>query len=251
MPLYMILEHLIVSRCANKKVLSVLVLSLSLAAYGQGDNMRTLQNLHQRVHGDFKGDYNTGTDLQKLQHAATHDVTVTGFGRNAYEGRPYRVPAYPPWEISAASCSDLVIVGIIGPQTSEISTNNQFLFTDVELTVDQVLKDNSRSHVNEGDSITITRPGGTIIGNGHQLSAVDPGFKAFRTGDKYLLFLDYLPETGAYRATARKSFQLAEEKLFPVASASDLKGSSAASAISSSRDAIRLAQEKGTCGGEK
>ncbi len=82
------------------------------------------------------------------------------------------------------------------------------MFTDFRINVLEVIKDNAKAPIGIGSDITVTRPGGTLEIAGKEVRAVDDSFKPFQLGGQYVLFLEYIPATGAYRAYADQSFQL-------------------------------------------
>ncbi len=105
--------------------------------------------------------------------------------------------------------ADAVVVGKVKSQLSQISEDEDFVFSDYEMSVAEVLKDNAAVHIQPNTTITITRPGGMIRLNGRTVEATDDSFGPFTVEGQYLLFLRFIPVTGAYKATGSKSsFQL-------------------------------------------
>lgn len=98
------------------------------------------------------------------------------------------------------SCkADAVVVGTVTSKSSQLTDDQTFIFTDYELTVEDVLKNNAAAPLNPS-SITVTRTGGAVNLNGHIGLAVDHSQKPLVLNERYLLFLKFIPETGAYRA---------------------------------------------------
>jgi hypothetical protein len=93
---------------------------------------------------------------------------------------------------------DLVAVGRIGTGASYMTAGKGFLNTDWSFVVEEVLKDNPLASVNSGESITVIRSGGKLNIGGRTVHAVQRFYKEFRSGNQYLLFLKFVPETGAY-----------------------------------------------------
>lgn len=94
--------------------------------------------------------------------------------------------------------SDLVIVGKVGVGTTHPYADQSFLYTDWKMTVEQIVKNNSKAPVESGQMITVTRPGGVLHVDGRLVVADCANFIMWGTGHEYLLYLHYLPKTGAY-----------------------------------------------------
>lgn len=94
--------------------------------------------------------------------------------------------------------SDLAIIGKVGRGRTHQYADQSFLYTDWEMTVEQVIKNNSKAPVESGQMITVTRPGGVLHVDGRLVVADCANFIMWGTGHEYLLYLHYLPKTGAY-----------------------------------------------------
>lgn len=106
-----------------------------------------------------------------------------------------------------ASDSDLVVLAKAGAATTNITADKDFLYTDWKFTVEEVLKNNVSSPTKAGATILVTRPGGKLQINGRMLHADCADFLHFSAGQEYLLYLRYVPETGAYSiATGARAF---------------------------------------------
>ncbi len=95
--------------------------------------------------------------------------------------------------------ADAVVLGAVKDKTSQLIESGTFIFTDYVVTVQEVLKDNSAAPIQQGGEITVTRLGGAVKLNGHIARATDPSMGPLKVGETYLLYLKFLPETGAYR----------------------------------------------------
>ena len=100
-----------------------------------------------------------------------------------------------------AAASDAVIRGLVTNKSSQLTPNASFVFTDYEMAVTEVLSNNPVSPVEVGHSIVVTASGGKILLNGVVIIVVDEGFKPLPLDRDLVLFLRYIPETGAYQAT--------------------------------------------------
>jgi hypothetical protein len=104
-------------------------------------------------------------------------------------------------EMESLTCScSLVVLGKIGTGTSHVTADNGFLYTDWGFFVEDVIRNNPDSSVAAGSSITVVKGGGRMQIQGRAVYAIDDLFSDFQTGDEYLLFLHFIPKTGAYAA---------------------------------------------------
>jgi hypothetical protein len=108
---------------------------------------------------------------------------------------------YKDFKLRQLVCyADLVVVGRAGTGTSHMSADKRLIYSDWGFYVEQVLKDNTKAPVRSGTSIIVARPGGTLVVNGRTVSTIDENFNDFRSGEQYLLFINFIPTTGAYIA---------------------------------------------------
>jgi hypothetical protein len=109
----------------------------------------------------------------------------------------------PPFNLSEflrnMTCdADAVLIGQVKDKVSQLTENGEFIFTDYEVTVEEILKNNAESPISPQSNITVTRQGGAIQLNGKVIRGVDLSFKPFELGSRVLLFLRFIPATGAY-----------------------------------------------------
>jgi hypothetical protein len=166
----------------------------------------------QREHGKlFKG-YG-GKKLDELPATPSGDIMiVVEPGLSAV--LPGEAPANSLAILSGIGCdADAVILGNPKNKTSQITGDGNFVFSDYEVTVGRVLKDNSASPIQVGSSIIVTKDGGTIKYKGRTITAINRGFRSFEMGGQYLLFLKYLPASNSYQAFSNGSFHLQGDKV--------------------------------------
>jgi hypothetical protein len=94
--------------------------------------------------------------------------------------------------------SDLVVLGKTVQGTSHLNADKDFIYSDWNFSVEEVLKDNIHAAVQPGATILVTRPGGKLQMNGRTVYANCTDFLDFESGQQYLLYLRFVPETGAY-----------------------------------------------------
>jgi hypothetical protein len=113
--------------------------------------------------------------------------------------------------------SDAVIRGRVIKKQSQVTEDETFIFTDYEVMITEVFKDNVSSPLDTSSVITITRPGGKIVIDNRVVKVKDHYFEPLPTNNEVVLFLKYLPETGAYKAArSTGSFELKGSKLRPL-----------------------------------
>lgn len=129
------------------------------------------------------------------------------------------VPDSPPTTLNQvlkhdACIADAIVTGTVKGKSSQLTENGEFIFTDYELTVDDVVKQNSSSTIRTDVEITVTGPGGTILLSGKRIRAIDSILAPLRVGQHYLLFLEFIPTTDSYREIeSGGSFRLSGNKV--------------------------------------
>jgi len=119
----------------------------------------------------------------------------------------------PPVLQSAVCNADAVVVGTLNKKSSQLTEDGNFIFTDYEMTVEEIIKNNPSAAIQVNNNITITRDGGAVQINGRVFRAKREDFKPTPVGNRYLFFLKFIPDTGSYLAYGNGSFQLDENKI--------------------------------------
>lgn len=104
--------------------------------------------------------------------------------------------------------ADAVIIGTLMDGAAMLTENDSFIFTDYAVQIEEILKDNPSARLVTSGSVTVTRPGGTLEIEGRKVQASLDGFNPFNVGRRYLLYLRFMPLTGAYQAFGDRSFEL-------------------------------------------
>ncbi len=113
-----------------------------------------------------------------------------------------------------AGDADAVVLCTVKNKSSQLTEDEDYVFTDYDATVVEVLKDNAAAPIQTHNKIVVTRPGGTILLNGRIVEALDESFQPLRKKNQYLLFLRFIPATGSYEAlNSKASFQLGDNKI--------------------------------------
>lgn len=101
-----------------------------------------------------------------------------------------------------AKDSDAIIRGRVTSKVSQITEDDLFLFTDYDVMVSEVLKDNLSNPVNTDTPIPVTGSGGkVVIGDVILKASVNGDALLPVNAQDVLLFLKFVPETGAYKLT--------------------------------------------------
>jgi hypothetical protein len=126
-------------------------------------------------------------------------------------GRVLREPETPEKYFGyLAGESDAVIRGRVTKKTSQISEDDAYIFTDYDIAVTEVLKNNATAPIDTGATITVTHPGGKVLLEGIIVKVEDMNFEPLPINNHdVVLFLSFIPETGAYKITrVTGSFEL-------------------------------------------
>lgn len=158
--------------------------------------MSEKQKKHSKLYKQFRRD----GKIPDLINRHRIDLKIAVF-----PGTPAALPNVAPPTlqeiIQDAVCdSDAIVIGQITNKQSQLTEDQEFIFTDYEFAVGQILKNNAKSTILLDSKITITSPGGKIALYGHTFEAEDSSFGLLKTGDLYLLFLQYIDDTGEYKA---------------------------------------------------
>ncbi len=110
---------------------------------------------------------------------------------------------------------EAIVVGKLESESPQLTEDENFLFTEYTMVVEDVLKNNPSSPIRVGSNLSVIREGGIGKVNGKTVRAIADGFRPFWVGQRYVLFLRYIPETGAYSAYSYGSFKLASGRVVP------------------------------------
>jgi len=121
---------------------------------------------------------------------------------------------------NATEKSDLVAIGHIIRNISSLTASGAFIFTDSQYVVDTIWKDSKRDSphhaIKIGDEITITGPGGTVISDGHKITAQPTNRIPLKVNHSYLVYLKYLQDSNSYIAVGFDGFDITESPVIPL-----------------------------------
>lgn len=164
----------------------------------QGDEKATGPKEHSKLYKQYN---RRERKLTELAATATSDFAVV-------EGVPQRAfrPDSPRLDsrslIQQLTCkADAVVSGVVKSKTSQLTEDENFIFSDYDVLVEGVLKNNPAAPIQPNTRLSVTRPGGTVRLNGLNVSARDEVYRRLDVGSRYLLFLQYVPVAGTYSAS--------------------------------------------------
>lgn len=185
------------------------------SAQPQGTPSQECKTEKQKEHSKLYQSYGRGKKLREMKGEGEVGYRV---GLPLPTITPGPSPTYYQVINKFVCDADAVVIAEVKNKTSLLTDAEDFIFTDYELSVSEVLKDNSRAHIETSAVITATRPGGTVqLNDGRTATIRFDSVPPFRVGGKYLLFLQFIPTTGAYKAfTSEGSYELRGKKFSKV-----------------------------------
>lgn len=168
----------------------------------------------QKEHSRLFQLHKTGRKLRDLTRQGEGEIQVISQTPKPFiTGNPH-CPSYPrPYYRNISREADAIVVGTVRERLySQLTDDGEFIFSDYVLTVDEVIKSSAGGRVKAGTDITVTRPGGLVQLNGRVIRGLAGNFSQFQTGERYLLFLKYVPSTSSYVAFGNGSYHLRGER---------------------------------------
>jgi hypothetical protein len=139
--------------------------------------------------------------IPQILSTTTGLLNVTGYDTPGLgAGVPNEAPYPPPVVVHLVCTADVGIVGTIGSGVSHMTSDQKFLYTDWSVTVDQVIDNLVGAPVSEGQTVTVARSGGSLEIDGRTVVATNRNFTDFVTGERYALFLEFVPQADSYKA---------------------------------------------------
>lgn len=164
------------------------------------------QRIHSSLYTDYKQRNGNATidELLDLARSSTKIVKLNffvGLGPLMEADKPERFFG------ELARSSDAIVRGRVTNRVSQLTEDDGFVFTDYEVEITEVLKDNVTAPL--GALITVTYPGGKVLLDGVIVKARDHYFEPLPLNRQVVLFLQTVKETGAYKPTRYSgSFEL-------------------------------------------
>lgn len=109
--------------------------------------------------------------------------------------------------LQRVSCrADAVVLGRINAKYSQLTENQSFVFTDYEIAVGDVIKNNSSLDLSKTGGFTLTAQGGSVRLNNNIFRVVVERSIPLRVGKEYIFFLKYLPDSQSFKLINEQSF---------------------------------------------
>ncbi len=171
----------------------VLVIGLGAVAVNYSQQGKPATKLspaeRQKIHSTLYPWHDSGKKLREI-NPGKDILIMTGPA-----ARVFTRGSIPP---KPACVADAIVIGVVKDQSSALTEREAFIFTEYTIAVDKVLKTNPAAPISSGDSIIFTRPGGTLVLDGRKAVLSDEDYPLLHLARRYLLFLRFIPQTGAY-----------------------------------------------------
>jgi hypothetical protein len=151
-----------------------------------------------RAHARLYAQYQNGKSLRAAQESRVIEPMMVLEGPQT-EDEFLRTRVCP---------GDAVVLGDVLSADSAFSEDESFIFTDYSFRVVEIFKDSVAAIPSVGESIDVTRPGGTVLVNGVPQSVTVGDVPPLRVGTRYLLSLKYLPDSDSYSSSGLALFSV-------------------------------------------
>jgi hypothetical protein len=176
-------------------VIGLLLVVLAAGTYYSQQRQKTATKLssaeRREIHSTFYPKYAHDRKLQEIDPGQDVDIESS-------PGMKFEVPG-PNYRKNPACTTDAIIVGVVKDQSSYLTQEETFILSDYTISVEKILKDNPAAQMNPGDSIVVNRPGGILVLGGRKAETIDKDYDPLRLAGRYLLYLQFIPETSSYR----------------------------------------------------
>ena len=182
-------------------------------AQDQDSTNTTTQRRHE--HSNLYKGRGTGNLRRLAAKAKVGDELFSSQVCSMTVGLPYP-PLFNLFDfLRGLSCeADAVVSGVIKDKASFLTDDEQYVFTDYTLTIEEVFKDDLVSPLEMRSDIVVTRPCGTITLDGRKVGVTDVTVSSFDLGSRYVLLLKRVPDAGTYSAlTSQSGFELRDGKV--------------------------------------
>jgi hypothetical protein len=163
------------------------------------DITRGILTERQRSHSElYKGRRRDTKKLTELTNGSGFVVNIgQEYGSFEFGPQPTLLEA-----IRDSYCAaDAIVLAKAVSNESQLTPDENFIFTDYQFSITQILKDDQSASLAKNPIIVVTRGGGKVRLNGQVIELIDNSEQRIILGDHYLLFLKRVPTTGAYRTT--------------------------------------------------
>jgi hypothetical protein len=176
------------------------------------------QRVHSRLFAHYRQLYNGRTISEAIEQAKGH-TRILGLNVGLGLGPEFIKPESPEsFFAELARASDAVIRGRVKNRTPYITEDEEFILTDYDILVSEILKDNVITPIAIGGNITFVQPGGKVALDGMIVKATDDAFSPLpKSNNDVVLFMKFIQQSGSYKATRYNgSFELEGSSLRPL-----------------------------------
>lgn len=159
----------------------------------------------QRHHSKLYKEYRRDKKIPEQARELSFDFGITK-GTPLPGGMPGVSPPTFSERIATFACdADAVVVGEVKNKASLLTEDEDFIFTDYDIIVEEVIKNNASDPIAPNAEITVSNPGGKIQLINRIVEAKDLSFPPLVIGERYLLFLKSTSVSGGYKAVNAES----------------------------------------------
>lgn len=180
--------------------------------FRQDQDLTSTKTQRRNEHSKLYKGYGSGNLRKLAAQARVGDEVFSSQVCSMTMGMPYP-PLFNLFDfLKGLSCdADAVVSGVIKDKASFLTDDEQYVFTDYTLTIEEVFKDDFASPIEMHSDIVVTRPCGTITLDGRKVGVTDVVMSSFDRGSRYVLLLKRVPDAGTYSALSSHSgFELRE-----------------------------------------
>ena len=95
--------------------------------------------------------------------------------------------------------SEVIVVGDVISKTSQLTENRDYVFSNYEVKIEEVLKNNTSAKLETGGPIVVSSGGGTVKVNDLIIRLGDKSWAQYKNRVRYLFFLKYAPTAAVYQ----------------------------------------------------
>jgi len=99
-----------------------------------------------------------------------------------------------------ACAADLILVGVVNGKKGQLTDDETFVFSNYQVSIETIIKNASKIVLSPKGRIDVSRLGGEVAVQGYHVRAISQAAHPLEVGNRYLLFLTYLPETNSFVA---------------------------------------------------
>ena len=98
--------------------------------------------------------------------------------------------------------SDAVVLGVVKNKSSHVTEDDTLIYTTNQFLVQSIFKNNPTSPFQTSGVIEVARSGGIVQIDKHRIKIDDYSYEPLKIGNRYLLFLRFVPGAEGYVATS-------------------------------------------------